>query len=338
MATVILVFFGVGYAIGGCSCEPRVQLDRLVRSHGPPRRLRHHERRVEPGGQPAAALPRGLLDRAGLLDLRRRPAPDRGPDARRLRHRGVAVPVRRDDRLHDHPPAGVPRGRPRAPARDRRRRGATAPDRAARLPVLRLRGREVVPALPELPAPAQGAVRDVRQAARPALEDLPVLRGRGGPRSAASSSRPSRRREAPPERRPSERAAPRRAGPARAPPRPGRQSAPPRARPRSGRPSRARPPGAPPSRRLRAPPSAGPSGRRRTAAAPPPDRPASPPKRKPPLPTASNARSSARRPRAAPSRSPRTATRSRASAQPRTLREPEGDERPSGERRSGALP
>ena len=54
----------------------------------------------------------------------------------------------------------------------------------AGLPVLRLRGREELPALPELPAAAQGAVRDLRQAARPALEDLPVLRGRGRPGAA----------------------------------------------------------------------------------------------------------------------------------------------------------
>ena len=38
-----------------------------------------------------------------------------------------------------------------------------------------------LPALPQLPAAAQGAVHDLRQAARPALEDLPLLRGRGGP-------------------------------------------------------------------------------------------------------------------------------------------------------------
>ena len=51
--------------------------------------------------------------------------------------------------------------------------------RAPPLPVLRLRGREGVPALPELPAPPEGAVHRLREAARPALEDLPLLRGRG---------------------------------------------------------------------------------------------------------------------------------------------------------------
>ncbi len=38
-----------------------------------------------------------------------------------------------------------------------------------------------LPALPQLPAAPQGAVHRLRQAARPALEDLPLLRGRGGP-------------------------------------------------------------------------------------------------------------------------------------------------------------
>ena len=57
--------------------------------------------------------------------------------------------------------------------------------------------REDLPALPELPAPAQGAVRHVWQAARPALEDLPLLRGRGRPprRSRARA----RRAAAPPD-------------------------------------------------------------------------------------------------------------------------------------------
>ena len=126
---------------------------------GRSRRLRHRERRAEPRGQPAAALPRRDLVRAGLLDLRRRAAADRRPDARRLRHRRLAVPVHRHDRLPDRPAARVPGGRARARARDRGRRGAAGEHRAPGLPVLRLRGREGVPALPELPAPAEGAVR-----------------------------------------------------------------------------------------------------------------------------------------------------------------------------------
>ena len=59
---------------------------------------------------------------------------------------------------------------------------------------------EVVPALPELPAPAEGAVHRLREAARPALEDLPLLRGRGraagrGP-PGAPAARHGRRRHA----------------------------------------------------------------------------------------------------------------------------------------------
>ena len=65
------------------------------------------------------------------------------------------------------------------------------------LPALRLRGREGLSALPELPAPAQGAVQRLRQAARSALEDLPLLRGRGRPgagRGPPDTAAPHRRR------------------------------------------------------------------------------------------------------------------------------------------------
>ena len=58
------------------------------------------------------------------------------------------------------------------------------------LPVLRLRGREGLPALPELHAQAQGPVRHLRAAARPDVEDLPVLRGRGRRCRAAAAARP----------------------------------------------------------------------------------------------------------------------------------------------------
>ena len=54
----------------------------------------------------------------------------------------------------------------------------------------RLPRRALVPALPELPAQAQGAVPHLRQATRPALADLPLLRGRGsrgGSRAAAQA-------------------------------------------------------------------------------------------------------------------------------------------------------
>ena len=50
---------------------------------------------------------------------------------------------------------------------------------------------EVVPALPELPAAAEGAVHGLRQAARPALEDLPLLRGRGWPGGRGTPAAPA---------------------------------------------------------------------------------------------------------------------------------------------------
>ena len=68
----------------------------------------------------------------------------------------------------------------------------------APVPALRVRGREGLPALPELPAAPEGAVQRLRQAARPALEDLPLLRGRGRPahrrRDAAAANAPERGR------------------------------------------------------------------------------------------------------------------------------------------------
>ena len=96
--------------------------------------------------------------RARLLDVRgREPAPRR-PDAGRLRHRGLAVPLHRDDRLHDRAPARVPRGPPRARARGQGRREAARAAREPHLPQLRRRGRADLPALPELHAQAEGAV------------------------------------------------------------------------------------------------------------------------------------------------------------------------------------
>ena len=59
------------------------------------------------------------------------------------------------------------------------------------LPILRLRDRAELPALPELPAAAQGALRNLRQAARPALEAVPVLRGRDRPGAAGPARAPA---------------------------------------------------------------------------------------------------------------------------------------------------
>ena len=116
---------------------------------------------------------------ADLLDLRRRAPADRRPDAGRLRDRGLAVPVRGHDRLHDPAPARVPRGRARARTRDAGRRGAPARARPVAVPALRLPHRARLRALPELPAQAQGALRELLAPARPGVDDLPLLRGRG---------------------------------------------------------------------------------------------------------------------------------------------------------------
>ena len=102
-----------------------------------------------------------------------------GSDARRLRHGGVAVPVRGHDRLHDPAPAGVPGGRARARAGDAGRRGAPARVRPLAVPALRLPRRARLRALSELPAQAQGALRQLLAPARPGVDDLPVLRDRG---------------------------------------------------------------------------------------------------------------------------------------------------------------
>ena len=71
-------------------------------------------------------------------------------------------------------------------ARERELEIAAAEARLASLgpdvvPVLRVRRGEGLPALSQLPAAPEGALHGLRQAARPALEDLPLLRGRGGP-------------------------------------------------------------------------------------------------------------------------------------------------------------
>ena len=120
------------------------------------RHLRDHQRWPQPGRVGAHPRPHRDLGRAGLLDLRRRPAPHRRPDADRLRDRGVAVPVRGHDRLRDRPPAGVPRRRAPARAGDDGRRGAPGEPGLPAVPALRLRGQGRLPALSELHAQAQG--------------------------------------------------------------------------------------------------------------------------------------------------------------------------------------
>ncbi len=56
--------------------------------------------------------------------------------------------------------------------------GAPAPARPVAVPALRLPRRARLRALPELPAQAQGALRELLAPARPGVDDLPLLRGR----------------------------------------------------------------------------------------------------------------------------------------------------------------
>ena len=81
-----------------------------------------------------------------------------------------------------------------ARAGDDRRRGASRAARLPAVPALRLRDQGRLPALPELHAQAQGALLLVRQAGRPGVEGVPVLRGGDAGRAAtaghAASSRP----------------------------------------------------------------------------------------------------------------------------------------------------
>ena len=130
------------------------------------RRRRHLLRLRHAGTSPATSRSssRRLLARDALLGLQGRPPPDRRSVARRdgdAARRGPAV--RRAAHLHALPAAGVPRGRPRARARDPRDRGAARRARPA-LPGLPRRGRRVVPRLPRLHDPAQAGVRRVRGA------------------------------------------------------------------------------------------------------------------------------------------------------------------------------
>ena len=130
-----------------------------------------------------------------------------------LRDRRVALPVRRDGRLHDRAPARVPRGRARARARDAGRRGAPALAELLPVPALRHRGRARLPALPQLHAQAQGPVRELRASrwtrpgasARTARPRSRASRPRRAVEGAAGARAPTRSSSSPRRRRPSKR-------------------------------------------------------------------------------------------------------------------------------------
>ena len=68
--------------------------------------------------------------------------------------------------------------------------------RPVAVPALRLPRRARLRALPELPAQAQGALRELLAPARPGVDDLPLLRGRGARALAARARAPAPRRAA----------------------------------------------------------------------------------------------------------------------------------------------
>ena len=110
---------------------------------------------------------------------------------------GVAVPVHRHDRLHDRAPARVPRGRATsASSRSRRPRSGS---RCSRTAPAATAAREVEPSYLRCPScmrKLKEPCRELRQAARSALEGLPVLRDRGRRAPAGGESRRQRRQGA----------------------------------------------------------------------------------------------------------------------------------------------
>ena len=144
--------------------------------------------------EPADPVPGRPVPVADLLDLPGRPPAGRRSGDGRPGHVRGAVPVRRPARLHGPAPARVPGGRARARARGGDRRsppGAAAP---RTVPVLQLPHRAGVRALPQLPAKAQGALRQLLAPAGPGVDDLPLLRGgRAGGLDPARAPPPRRR-------------------------------------------------------------------------------------------------------------------------------------------------
>ena len=120
------------------------------------------------------------------LDARRRIA---DPMLVGLRDRRLALPVHRHGRLRDRAPAGVPRGRARARAGDRSRRGAAAPARPGAAPTASTRSRRTSCA-------ARAACAGSRSPARPAASRS-TRAGRSAPTArprSRSADRASRRR------------------------------------------------------------------------------------------------------------------------------------------------
>ena len=160
-----------------------------------PRRLRHQQRQRQHGGQRPDPRAGRRLAGADLLDVRRRPAPDRRPDAGRLRDRRVAVPVRRarSSTLIVRPPEYLDDVRD-ARARDAGRRGAPAlssTTSCARTATTRSR-RDYL-RCPSCMRRLKERCYSCGKPIDPRLEALPVLRGRDGRRPAALRAPPAPR-------------------------------------------------------------------------------------------------------------------------------------------------
>ena len=154
---------------------------------------------AQPDRQPAGPLPGRRLAGADRLDLLRRPAADRGPGAGRLRDRASLFPfigtivytILRPPEFLEDPTSASSRSAPPSCAS-----GSSTSSRA-RTAATRSSGPTCAA---RVPGPGQGPVRVLREADRPALGDLPLLRdpaapGRPPPR-AARLSEPRRAAEA----------------------------------------------------------------------------------------------------------------------------------------------
>ena len=121
-----------------------------------------------------------------------------------LRDGGVAVPVHRHDRLHDRAAARVPRGRPRARARDQGRRGAAA--RCSSNRTCRNCGSEIETSFLRCPSCMRKLKEPCRSCGKPLdprWQRVPLLRGRGcrlGAGGAQRAPAPGPARQRPPGR------------------------------------------------------------------------------------------------------------------------------------------
>ena len=159
------------------------------------RLLRNRKQRPEPGHRPADPVRRRPVPVADLLDLRGRAPADPRSDAGRLRRRPRRC-SRSWARSSTWSCARPSTSRTCASASSRCRppRRACTSSSSTLCPHCDYRDRARLRPLPELPAQAQGALRELLASARPGMDDLSLLRGRGA--RASRSPRARRRRDA----------------------------------------------------------------------------------------------------------------------------------------------